>query len=263
MEVVLRYTTISLIKKTFYNINLKKKNDSDINIEIKKKNKIIKYRKYYRNKTFSKNLILLNFDSNTISSDDIYCILYPFIPKNRKLITVSIVSYSKNCSHSSDYKDFIFGLIECDSIKTSKAIFRQCNKLELIGLNFFIDIKFIYKLNRSCLNIIDCTLKKPNNYFPKFIKIQKNHPNSICLELIDKDKIISYKKLDNSVFEHFSSLDKTSLFKQNRNEVQFNKFLDRQFLQPSRHNFTKNFVWTKDILSASKNFFRFKNTDFF
>nr|UXY88107.1 ESF1 [Cryptomonas curvata] len=279
MEILIRYYTLSFSKKILYSLQLRKKNDSDVNINIKKKKNSDTSNVFYRTKTFSKNLLLLNINQNVINSADIYAFLIPFIPKNGKLISVSVISFFKNIKYLSkkfifpDFKnfptsnfenEFVFGLIECDCIKTSKSIFRRCNGLELTQANFLIDIRFVPKLNKSYLKIIDCVNGISNEYFPNYITNKKKKSTSCTNQLSNQIIKFPSEKSKYIISKKISKLQKVSLLNFNKKTINtsiFEKFLKKKFDHIDKKNVDINLFSIKDIDYSNCINVKFKNTD--
>nr|UXY87609.1 ESF1 [Cryptomonas curvata] len=279
MDILIRYKTLDIKKRVFYNVHFKKKNDSDIYIETKKKKSHKNFRKYFRNKTLSKNLLLLNIDWNTINSADVYSILNPFVPKNGKIVSVLVISYFINFKKNVQYqfeavaqffakenssKNVIFGLVECDSIKTSKSIFRTCNKVELINPTLLIDMKFVNKLNKSYLKILEYTKENPANYFPQFTINKKKFPTFKHFGHLNKYNKTYIKKTNVIIHNSFLSKEKFSFSKKEKINSEKNIFCNIINKQLNRitDKFDKyNFVWIKDIQFSNIINFKFKNTD--
>jgi hypothetical protein len=275
MDVFFPYKTLVFSKKIFFNLYLKKKSDSDINLETKKRKRKLNSPIYFRNIKSSKNLLLLNIDWNHVNSADIYTILNQFAPKNGKIISVSVITYHINFKNkiqtyseadiqfflkSNLSKDRIFGLVECDNTKTSKAIFRSCNRIELIRPNFLIDIKFVFKLNKSFLKILDYTQKKPKNYFPRFIITKSKFPNFNFSKFLNKfNKIhLKKKKYPNRNEKFFSHL------KEKKKKLYVNDFtgiLNKQLGYLNNKIDKNNFFSIKDMENSTAFYIKLKNTD--
>ena len=273
MEIVIRYNTLSISKKIRYNLQLRKKNDSDVNFNIKKKKNSDASNISYRTKTFSKNLLLLNINQNVINSADIYAFLIPFIPKNGKLISVSVISFFQNLKYLSENfifpdsnfrNEVAFGLIECDCIKTSKSIFRKCNGLELTQANLLIDMRFVPNLNKSHLKIIDCINGISKEYFPNYITNKKKFLTSCTNQQLNHLTKFSCEKSIYNIPKRVSKLRKMSLFNFNKNSVNtsiFEKFLKKKFDHIDKKNVDSNLFSIKDIEYSNSINTKFKNTD--
>jgi len=159
-------------------------------------------------KKFSNKLLFVNMNWKIFGAVDIYSLLKSLAPENGALISVSILSsisvIRKSCPgaiknpakgffngdqsfflKNSDYrreKDYTFekkidprfALVVCDSLKTSKKIFRTCNIIQIYGINDIISPRFTNDFPLTKFRKIDHADMIPGDYFPKFLN-QPDH----------------------------------------------------------------------------------------
>jgi hypothetical protein len=141
----------------------------------------------------NKRLIILGLNWKYIKAIDIYSFLKPFEYQPGSLKSVSIVSCDRflvggnklpnpgsnvisylNSTNFSltrfDKNIKIFSLIDCDSIKTMKDLYKKCNGIEIGEENKIIDMRIVKLDLIEKIHTIESVNKIPRNYFPQFLK---------------------------------------------------------------------------------------------
>jgi len=193
-----------------------------------------------KKKLMNKRLIILGLNWKYIKAVDIYSFLKPFEHQPGSLERVSIVSCdeflvggnklpnpgsnfisylnSTNISLTRFDKNIkIFSLIDCNSIKTMKDLYKKCNGIEIGEENKIIDMRIV-KLNLlEKIYTIESVNKIPRNYYPQFLKSNFLKKKEIESKIKESKNII--KKSGNNDLREKKKTFKTKFWKKiNKNQ---------------------------------------------
>lgn len=193
-----------------------------------------------KKKLMNKRLIILGLNWKYIKAVDIYSFLKPFENQPGSLERVSIVSCdeflvggnklpntgsnfisylnSTNISLTRFDKNIkIFSLIDCNSIKTMKDLYKKCNGIEIGEENKIIDMRIVKLDLLEKIHTIESVNKIARNYYPQFLKSNFLKKKEIESKIKESKNII--KKSNNNDLREKKKTFKTKFWKKiNKNQ---------------------------------------------
>lgn len=178
--------------KSFFYINKLKRVRTDLNFELIEKNTDENFIKNEKNLN-PNYLVIIGLNWKLIKACDIFSFLKPFECQKGGLKRVSIISHTlisqkrvifskikSNFEHgllttikkfeNVDGSSKIYALIECDSNKTLKGLYKKCNGIEIGNDHDIIDMRVVTSDLIDFSSVIESVDQIPKNYFPQYLK---------------------------------------------------------------------------------------------